>query len=93
MYYKESFDLITCTERKVNALFNELLSREDSDINSLFERFIRESEYKDLNMDDLSSELRAILAKYGKIRNNIVDYYYPGSETKSYEDVYGSDDE
>ena len=93
MYYKESFDLITCTERKVNALLNELLSREDRDINSLFERFIRESEYKDLNMDDLSSELSAILAKYGVLRNKIIDYYYPGSETKSYEDIYGSDDE
>ena len=93
MYYKESFDLMTCKERKVNALFNELLSREDRDISSLFERFIHESEYKDLSMDDLSQQLSYILAQYGKIRNQIIDYYYPGSEKKSYEDVYGSDDE
>ena len=91
MYYKESFDLMTCKERKVNALFNELLSREDSDIHSLFEKFMRDYEYKELNMDDLSSELSAILAQYGVLRNKIIDYYYPGSEKKSYEDAYGSD--
>lgn len=95
MYYKESFDLITCKERKVQALLLELTNREDKDIGDLFNKFMCEYEYKEINMDDFSSELSAILAQYGKLRNNVIDYYYPESETKSYEDAYGSgsDDE
>ena len=91
MYYKESFDLMTCKERKVNALFNELLSREERDISRMFDHYLNEAEYKNISMDDLSQQLSYILAQYGKIRNQIIDYYYFGSETKSYADVYGSD--
>lgn len=93
MYYKESFDLITCTERKIAILFEEIAKHEENDVSELFNRFLDESQYKSLSMDDISGELSYILAQYGKIRNNIIDYYYPGSETKSYEDIYGSDDE
>lgn len=91
MYYKESFDLITCKERKIDSLFEELLSREEKDVSALFEKLISDSE--GASMDDLSQQLSYILAQYGKIRNQIIDYYYPGSETKTYEDIYGSDDE
>lgn len=93
MYYKESFDLMTCKERKIASLFEELLSREEKDISHMFDRYLNEAEYKDVSMDDLSQQLSYILAQYGKIRNQIIDYYYPGSETKTYEDIYGSDDE
>ena len=91
IFYKETKDLITCKERRVNALFEELLQLEQKEIHDLFIKVDKNPTY--YTLDKIDEHVELILSRYGEIRNQLINYYYPESETKSYEDVYDSSDD
>lgn len=99
MFWKEDIeDLVLSKRRKLTIILNNLDEMENEKIKEILSMHVQ-NVVKGISLDEnkftkeVDVDVTNIMGAYGMLRNMFVEYYYPDAETKSYYDVYPSEDE